>query len=70
MCILGDVAFTRKPIAHQNSEHGTVAACDMHARGQLEVLNGLGGMKPINEQLDTDCLFKQAACGRAYINFQ
>ena len=29
--ILGDAEFTRKRIAHQN---GTVAACDMRARGQ------------------------------------
>ena len=32
--ILGDAAFTRKPIANQNGAHGTVAACDKHARGQ------------------------------------
>ena len=33
--ILGDMAFTLKPIDHQNRERGTVAACDMPARGQL-----------------------------------
>ena len=33
--ILGDAAFTRKHIAHQNGEHGTVAARDVRARGQL-----------------------------------
>ena len=30
--ILGDAAFTRKPIDHQNGERGTVAACDKQAR--------------------------------------
>ena len=33
--ILGGAAFTREPIDHQNGERGTVAACDMRARGQL-----------------------------------
>ena len=32
--ILGHAASTRKPIDHQNSEHGTVAAWDVRARGQ------------------------------------
>ena len=32
--ILGDAAFTRKPIDLQNGEQGTVAACDVRARGQ------------------------------------
>ena len=32
--ILGDAAFTGKPIAHQNGKCGTVAACDVRARGQ------------------------------------
>ena len=32
--ILGDAAFTCKPIAHQNGERGTVVACDVRARGQ------------------------------------
>ena len=30
--ILGDAAFTRKPIDHQNGEHGTVAVCNLCAR--------------------------------------
>ena len=33
--ILGDAAFTRKPIDHQNGERDTVAVCDVRARGQL-----------------------------------
>ena len=33
--IVGNAAFTRKPsIDHQNGERGTVAACDVRARGQ------------------------------------
>ena len=33
--ILGDATFTQKPkIANQNGERGTVAACDVRARGQ------------------------------------
>ena len=36
--ILGDAAFTRKPIYHQNGECDTVAASDVHARGQYPVL--------------------------------
>ena len=35
MRILGDVAFTRKPTAHQKSERGTVAVCDVPARGPV-----------------------------------
>ena len=31
--ILG-AAVTHKPIAHQHGERGTVAGCDVHARGQ------------------------------------
>ena len=36
--ILGDAALTCKPIDHQNDERGTVAACDVRARGQYSVL--------------------------------
>ena len=32
--ILGDASFTHNPIAYQNGEHGTVAACEVRARGQ------------------------------------
>ena len=32
--ILGDAAFTCKPVDHQNGEGGTVAECDVGARGQ------------------------------------
>ena len=32
--ILGDAAFTRKPIDHQDGEPGTVTGCDVLARGQ------------------------------------
>ena len=32
VCILGNAAFTRKPIANQND--GTVPAYDLHGRGQ------------------------------------
>ena len=39
VCILGDTAFTRKPIDHKNEERGTVAACDVCARGQYSVLS-------------------------------
>ena len=34
--ILGDVAFTSKPFAHQNGERGTVAACEVYAWGPLD----------------------------------
>ena len=32
--ILGNAAFTQKPIDHRKGERGTFAACDMRARGQ------------------------------------
>ena len=32
--ILGDARFTCKPIDHQKGERGTVASCDVRARGQ------------------------------------
>ena len=35
--ILGDAAFTSKPIAHQHGERGTVHACDVRARRQFTV---------------------------------
>ena len=34
MCHFWRRAVTRKPVAHQNSERSTVAACDVCARGQ------------------------------------
>ena len=34
--ILGNAPFTRKPIDHQNGECGTVAACDVCAKGSIE----------------------------------
>ena len=37
--MLGHAAFTRKPIAHQHGERGTVAACDVRARGQYWIFS-------------------------------
>ena len=37
--ILGDAAFTHKPIDHQNGERGKVTACDARARGQYSILS-------------------------------
>ena len=34
--ILGDAAFTHKPINHQSGEYDTVAAYDVRARGQYK----------------------------------
>ena len=36
--ILGDEAFTRKPIDQQNGKRGTVDACEVPARGQYTVM--------------------------------
>ena len=41
--ILGNAAFTRKPIANQNGERDTVAAYDVHAKGQYLVIDILVG---------------------------
>ena len=48
--ILGGAVFTRKPIAHQNGERGTVAAYDMRARGQYHcVFNYCALRKGLNK---------------------